>query len=93
MRHATPDDLEEVGALLEQLRTVPGLVERKPGTFYWRSRAFFHFHQDASGMYVDARLDGEDFERLRVTTAKEQARFLAQVRRAVQGRTAGSPGS
>ena len=93
MRHATPDDLEEVGALLEQLRAVPGVVEHKPGTFYWRSRAFFHFHHDASGMYVDARLGGEDFERLRVTTAKEQARFLGRVRRAVQGKTAGSPGS
>ena len=93
MRHATPDDLEEVCALLEQLRAVRGLVERKPGTFYWRSRAFFHFHHDTSGMYVDARLGGQDFERLRVTTAKEQARFVSRVRRAVQGKTAGSPGS
>jgi hypothetical protein len=69
-------------------------VERKPGTFYWRSRAFFHFHHDPSGMFVDARLDGGDFERQRVTTAREQTRFLGQVRRAVRGATiSGSPGS
>ncbi len=85
MRHATPDDLEQVHALLQQLRAVPGLVERTPGTFYRRSRAFFHFHHDPSGMYADARLHGADFERFRVTTAKEQARFLAQVRKAAAG--------
>jgi hypothetical protein len=93
VRHATPDDLKQVAALLKQLRAVPGLVERRPGTFYWRSRAFFHFHNDASGVYVDARLGGGDFERLRVTTAEEQARFLARVRRAVRGRPTGTPGS
>jgi hypothetical protein len=92
VRHATPADLEGVAELLGELRAVPGLVERKPGTFYWRSRAFFHFHHDPSGMYVDARLDGGDFERQRVTTVREQTRFLGQVRRAVRRET-GSPGS
>jgi hypothetical protein len=34
-------------------------------------------------MYVDVRLlEGGDFERLRVTTAAEQARFLRAVRKA-----------
>jgi len=83
VRHATPDDLEQVEVLLQQLRALPGLVERTPGTFYRRSRAFFHFHHDPSGLYVDARISGDDFARLRVTTAKEQARFLAQVRQVV----------
>lgn len=85
MRHATPDDLEQVHALLEQLRALPGLVERTPGTFYRRSRALCHFHHDPSGMYADARLHDGDFERFRVTTAQEQARFLAQVRQAAAG--------
>jgi hypothetical protein len=84
VRHATPDDLEEVRSLIERLRAVPSLVEHKPGTFYRRSRAFLHFHQDPSGMYVDVRLDDKkDFERFRVTTAKERARLLGLVRRAV----------
>jgi hypothetical protein len=89
VRHATPDDLEQVRSLLEDLRAVPGLVERKPGTFYRQSRAFLHFHSDPSGMYVDARLGDGDFERQRVTTVREQARFLGQVRRATRQRTAG----
>ena len=85
VRHATPDDLEQVHALLERLRAVPGLVERTPGTFYRRSRAFLHFHHDPSGMYADARLHDDDFERFRVSTAKEQARFLALVDKATAG--------
>jgi hypothetical protein len=92
VRHATPGDLEQVQALLEGLRTIPGLVERKPGNFSWRSRPFLHFHHDPSGMYVDARLGDGDFERQRVTTAREQARFLGQVRRALRGRTVAGEG-
>jgi hypothetical protein len=84
VRHATPADLEAVSTLLAELRAIPGLVERSPGTFYWRSRAFCHFHHDPSGMYVDAKLDGGEFERLRVTTAREQTRLLARVRRTVR---------
>ena len=47
MRHATADDLEQITGLLGRLRSVGGLVERTPGVFYRRSRAFLHFHEDA----------------------------------------------
>jgi hypothetical protein len=93
MRHATPDDLEQLGDLLEDLRALPAVVERRPGTFYLRSRALFHFHHDPSGMYVDARLGDGDFERQRVTTAKEQAQFLRQVRRALRQRAPAGEGT
>jgi hypothetical protein len=89
VRHATPDDLAQLRTLLQDLRAIPGLVERKPGSFYLQSRAFLHFHHDPSGMYVDARLGDGDFERQRVTTTKEQAQFLGQVRRALRQREAG----
>jgi hypothetical protein len=84
MRHATPETLERIGKLLGQLRTVDGLVERRPGLFSWRSRAFLHFHEEGVETFADVRLDqAGDFVRFRVTTAKEQAAFLKQVRRAV----------
>jgi hypothetical protein len=84
MRHATPETLERIGGLLTQLRQVNGLVERTPGSFYWRSRAFLHFHEHGTDTFADVRLDPDaDFARLRVTTAKEQTALVRQVRRAV----------
>jgi hypothetical protein len=79
VRHATDEDLDHVPALLTELRTLPQLRERKRGYFSRGSRAFLHFHEDAGDMYVDVRL-GDSFERMRVTTAAEQAVFLGRVR-------------
>jgi hypothetical protein len=76
--------LERIGGLLNELRAVDGLAERRPGSFSLRSRAFLHFHEEGPQTFADVRLDpAGDFVRLRVTTAKEQASFLAKVRRAV----------
>ena len=78
MRHATPAALDALEPLLEQLRALPGLVEKKRGVFYVRSRAFLHFHEDPSGLHADVRLDA-DFERRRVETAAERADLLNRV--------------
>jgi hypothetical protein len=83
MRHATPDDLVPIEALLRDLRSVSGLVERTPGTFYRRSRAFLHFHADPSGLFADIRLQGDDFERIPIDSPTAQAALLAQIRTAV----------
>ena len=84
VRHATSEALERISGLLEQLRRVRGLVERRPGSFSWRSRAFLHFHEDGPQTFGDVRLDpAGDFVRFRVTTAREQSSFLTKVRRAV----------
>jgi hypothetical protein len=83
VRHATQDDLDRLEVLLFELRKLPQLRERKRGYFSRRSRAFLHFHQDASDLYVDVRLDSK-FQRLRVTSRDEQTGFLSQVREALQ---------
>ena len=83
VRHATPVGLERISDLLAKLRGVNGLVERTPGVFYRRSRAFLHFHEDPTGMFADVRLAGDDFVRIRVTSRSEQASLLRQVRGAV----------
>jgi hypothetical protein len=84
MRHATPEDLEKIGTLLDEVRRMPGLVERTPGSFYRNSKGFLHFHDDPTGMYADVRLAaGEDFVRLRVQTKAEQSSLLRRVRQAV----------
>jgi hypothetical protein len=79
MKHAGQDAVEQLEPLLQILRSVPSLVEKKPGVFYRKSKAFLHFHEDPSGLYADLRV-GENFERYRVQTAKERAKFLAVVR-------------
>jgi hypothetical protein len=79
MKHAGEEALASAEPLLEELRTVPGLVERKHGVYYRKSRAFLHFHEDPSGLHADVRV-GEDFERMRVETEAERAALLALVR-------------
>jgi hypothetical protein len=80
VRHITPARLDTIEPLLVQLRTVAGLVERKRGTFYRKSRAFLHFHEQGDDIYADVRLDGDDFDRRRVTTKAEQAALVRDVR-------------
>ncbi len=84
MRHATQDDLDRLAALLAELRKLRQLRERKRGYFSRGSRAFLHFHEDAGDFYADVKLDGV-FQRMRVTSAGEQADFLARVQGAVAG--------
>ena len=78
MRHARDDDLDQLEPLLVELRRLPALREKKRGTFYRGSRAFLHFHADPAGLFVDVRFR-EEFERVRVTTRKEQRDLLARI--------------
>jgi hypothetical protein len=80
VRHATPETLAELDNLIVALRTIDGLTERRPGAFSRGSRAFLHFHEDPSGNYADVRF-GTDFERVRVTTRREQQALVARIRR------------
>lgn len=85
MRHAQPSDLGPLEPTLVQLRSFDALVERKPGTFYLKSRGFLHFHVDGSDFYADVKLNGAEFERVRATTKAEQRALVAAVRRSLAG--------
>ena len=39
-----------------ELRGCPELTERSRGTFYKKSQAFVHFHEDPAGLFADVRL-------------------------------------
>jgi hypothetical protein len=81
MKHAGPDALNELEPLLQDLRALSGLTEKKRGVFYRRGKAFLHFHQDSEGLFADLRFAGEgDFERFRVMTPAERKRFMSLVR-------------
>ncbi len=79
MRHATAKTLKDLEPLLEELRSVPGLVEKRPGIFYRKSKAFLHFHEDPSGLHADIRFE-EDFERVRAETDVEREALMDRVR-------------
>mgnify|MGYP003634235856 CR=1 FL=1 len=80
MRHANPDDLKEMDGLLGELRKIKGLVEKKPGIFYRKSKAFLHFHEHESSLFADIRLTGTEFDRYPIKTQSDQARLLKLVR-------------
>jgi hypothetical protein len=83
MRHASPATLDALEPLLAEIRKVAGIVEKKRGIWYLRSRGFLHFHEDPAGFFADLKA-GDDYERFRVATAGERRALLARVRRAVR---------
>jgi hypothetical protein len=95
MKHASARALQQLAPLIEQLRTLPSLVERTPGSFYYRSSAFLHFHEDPAGLFADAKLDFKLFERYRVSTRAEQSALFkavaAALARSQSGAGSGAP--
>jgi hypothetical protein len=78
MRHARDQDLDRVEPLLIRLRTLDGMMEKKRGVFYRKSKSFLHFHEDPKGMFADIRnAAGDDFDRFNVTDLKGQDLFFA----------------
>ena len=69
--------------MLAQLRALPDLKEKSRGTFYRKSQAFVHFHEDPAGLFADVRLDGGDFTRMRVSTKAEQRALMTAVKAAL----------
>ncbi|MCA8916366.1 MAG: hypothetical protein KDB90_13230 [Planctomycetes bacterium] len=59
MRHAREDALNELEPLIIRLRRLPGLRERKRGTFYRGGSGFLHFHEDPAGLFADLKVNGE----------------------------------
>jgi hypothetical protein len=82
MRHARDQDLDRLDELLAELRTLPGLVEKKRGVFYRKGKSFLHFHEDPKGLFADigGAAAGGPFERIDVTEADGQAGLLKTAR-------------
>ena len=78
MKHAGPEALSALGALLDEIRRGEGIVERRPGVFYRKGRAFLHFHEDSSGLHADMR-SGAAWERVRVETRAERQALLSRL--------------
>ena len=86
MKHAGPVTLAQLAPLLKRLRSIEGLVERRPGVFYLRGRAFLHFHEDPAGVFADVRVDGDEFRRVALPSSEFEP-FARRVAAAVEGLT------
>jgi hypothetical protein len=78
VKHAGPEALDALEETLAKLRGHGSLKERTRGSFYCRSSAFLHFHEDPAGLFADLKIDGE-FERFRVSTSRERAALLRAI--------------
>jgi hypothetical protein len=85
MKHAAAGALEALGDLLVNLRARPGLVEKRPGIFYVKGRAFLHFHEDRAGLFADLRQGGE-WERFPVNSSHERAELFEIISRSARAR-------
>jgi hypothetical protein len=84
MKHAGPDTLAQLANLLDDLRKRPVLRERRPATFYLKSKAFLHFHEDPAGIFADVKLDFDEFTRCPVTTSRQQQALLTSIDRCLR---------
>lgn len=79
MRHATDARLNEIDSLLDKIRALDGLIEKKRGIWYRNSRAFLHFHEDPAGLFADLKIDAE-FKRFPVHSEREERALLRAIR-------------
>jgi hypothetical protein len=78
MKHAGTAALDSLADLLEEIRGNAGLREPKRGTFYRRTSAFLHFHEDPAGLFADLKV-GDTFQRFPVNTAAERRTLLRRI--------------
>ena len=79
MKHAGANTLATLAPFLRRVRECGALTERTPGSFYRKSKAYLHFHEDPGGIYADVKLSGNEFTRVRVATPQEQERLLSLI--------------
>jgi len=84
MKHAGAGALDKLADLLADIRATGALKERNRGVFYFKSKAFLHFHEDPAGLFADVRTaEGGDFDRIKIDDADGRAALLEYVRRAI----------
>ena len=80
MKHAGTAALDALEDFFAAIRRHTELHEKKRGTFYRKSSAFLHFHEDPAGFFADLKVGGE-FERFPVNTPAERRRLLTLIAR------------
>jgi hypothetical protein len=80
MKHAGPAALDALEPLLTRIRAFEGLKEKSRGVFYFKSKAFLHFHEDPAGLFADVRAaDADEFDRFQVDTKQAREALVRRV--------------
>jgi hypothetical protein len=88
MKHAGPEALDQLEPILEEIRRLDGLKEKKRGSFYCRSSGFLHFHEDLAGFFADLKVD-DDYVRFPINSKTETQTFLRRAAAALSSAKSG----
>jgi hypothetical protein len=58
--HCPPEKLSDLNAIFDEIRSWPGIQEKKLGIFYFKGKGFLHFHYKAGRRWADVR-EGADW--------------------------------
>ena len=83
MIHATHAALDRLEPLLQKIRQFEVLKEKSRGIFYYRSTAFLHFHEDATGLFADIKI-ADNWCRYPVSSNGEQAALVNIIRKTLE---------
>jgi hypothetical protein len=79
MIHATASALDKLEPLLKRLRTFTTLKEKSRGIFYYKSKAFLHFHEDEQGLFADVSINAS-WTRFSVNSATDYRQLIEVVK-------------
>jgi hypothetical protein len=88
MKHAGPEALDQLEPILEEIRRLGGLKEKKRGSFQYRSGGFLHFHEDPAGFFADLKV-GDDYERFPINSKTQTQTFLKRAASALNAAKSG----
>ncbi len=79
---AGPEALTKLQELIRQLRGIPQVREKSPGTFHLLGQAFVHCHETDGKLHADLRkASGTGFDRYAVDTSPEQRKLIDEAKR------------
>ena len=84
MGHCPFEKLADLGDVLEVVRGWPGIKEKTPGVFYFKSIPFLHFHEKDGVRWADARAGENWGESIGIdfgATKAQRTAFQKEVRR------------
>ena len=82
MAHAGSEALANLQPLIRQLRAIPQVREKQPGTFDLGGQAFVHFHDEGGKLLGDLKkASGMGFDRYPVDAPPDQRKFIDEAKR------------